>query len=146
MPAVVALRESTMPKSRPPTDEGLRVAAALRTLRRSRGLTQRQVAENWGISLDGYRPWEQGKRRLRVSQLGDVAKALTVSEGDLRRALGMTDDPGPLPPLVERRFSADLESVMREVEELPDDVARRVIRSFKVSLEIADLSRRAPEE
>lgn len=58
---VVAVAGSGLTKVRA-TPEGQRVAAVLRALRRDQGLTQQDVADAWGITVDGYRPWERGER------------------------------------------------------------------------------------
>lgn len=67
-----------------------RLARVLREIRRERHLTQQQVADNWGITVDGYRPWERaGQRSLKLSQLPGLAKALTVTEEELAERLGI---------------------------------------------------------
>ena len=71
------------------TDEGRRLAAALRQIRREQGLTQAQVAEAWGMSVDGYRPYEAGRRQLRTSALHGLAAALGVSQTTLAARLGL---------------------------------------------------------
>lgn len=68
-----------------------RLARVLREIRRERGLTQQQVADNWGLTVDGYRPWERpGQRSLKISQVPGLAKALTVSEDELAERLGIS--------------------------------------------------------
>lgn len=136
-----AIMESTLPNTRT-TPDGRRLSIALRTLRKRRGLTQQQVADGWGITVDGYRPWERGERHLRIDQIPRLATALKVSEDELRRELDLVSDVDP-DALTERRFSSDLESIRREVEALPEHLGERVIRNFRTALEIATAAERA---
>ena len=66
--------------------EKLIVGQRLKVLRRSLGLTQAQMAPLMGMSLSGYRKWEQGQRRVS----GPAATLLRVIErepGAVQRAL-----------------------------------------------------------
>ena len=70
---------------------GQRIAA----LRRERGLTQVQLAQTLGISQQHLLSFEKGRRRVPVSALPTLAKALAVSVEDL---LGTRPKPGKRGP------------------------------------------------
>ena len=55
----------------------------LKSSREANGLTQAQLAERAGLSLDGIRSLEQGLRRPGADTLRRIAAALQVSVGDL---------------------------------------------------------------
>lgn len=72
---------------------GLRMppGLAVRTLRLSRGTTQRQLADRAGVSVEGIWTIENGRKYPRRSRLVLLAAALGVPIADLAPA------PGPLP-------------------------------------------------
>lgn len=51
----------------------------LRTARERAGLSQQELAEKAGISVDSIQNWEQGRTRPRLPALGKLAQALGVS-------------------------------------------------------------------
>lgn len=51
----------------------------LRSARKAKGLTQRQVAEAIGLSQNGYSYWENGKSKIDQSQLVKLAALFDVS-------------------------------------------------------------------
>src|SRR5690349_7903814 len=82
--------ERPLTDERPLASPDARLAQTIRAIRRERGLTQQQVADNWGMTVDGYRPWERdGQRSLKLSQIPGLARALTVSEDELAARLGI---------------------------------------------------------
>jgi transcriptional regulator with XRE-family HTH domain len=86
---MVMVMERPLTSDTVPPNEA-RLAKVIRAIRRERGLTQQQVADNWGLTVDGYRPWERpGQRSLKLSQVPGLAKALTVSEDELAERLGI---------------------------------------------------------
>ncbi|MDQ0625873.1 helix-turn-helix domain-containing protein [Paraburkholderia graminis] len=67
--------------------------------RKARGITQVQLATALGVSQQTYQSYEVGRRRIQVSALPVVARALSVSLEDL---FGESDSPsrskrGPAP-------------------------------------------------
>ncbi|KWD78418.1 XRE family transcriptional regulator [Burkholderia ubonensis] len=67
--------------------------------RKARGLTQAQLAETLGLTQQTYQSYEVGRRRIPVSALPHVARALSVTLEDL---FGETDSTsrskrGPMP-------------------------------------------------
>lgn len=51
----------------------------LRTARERAGLSQQELADKAGISIDSVQNWEQGRTRPRLPALGQLAQALGVS-------------------------------------------------------------------
>ena len=70
-------------------------------LRKERGLNQKQLAAQLGVSVDSVRRWEQGKRSPDVDMLRNIARALNTTVSYIS---GETDDASPMqtnPPVVE---------------------------------------------
>lgn len=86
----IAVRELELSRV---TEGGLQLASVLREIRKARGWTQREVAERWSMTVDGYRPYEQGRRQLRWTQVPGLARALDIPELDLAERLGMQMPP-----------------------------------------------------
>jgi transcriptional regulator with XRE-family HTH domain len=118
------------------TDEGRRLAAVLRQIRTERGLTQIQVARNWGMSVDGYRPYEAGRRQLRTGALPGLASALGVSTSDLSARLGLHGV-----TLREIR-AAECQDIMGQLADEPPEVTETILRWLRESVQIAKLQRR----
>lgn len=57
------------------------------TARRSKGLSQVELAEMLSVSPATVAGWETGVHRVRVSRLIQVAKVLDLDAGDLLRLL-----------------------------------------------------------
>jgi transcriptional regulator with XRE-family HTH domain len=51
----------------------------LRSARIAAGLSQEELADKAGISVDSIQNWEQGRTRPRLTALGNLALALGVS-------------------------------------------------------------------
>jgi transcriptional regulator with XRE-family HTH domain len=104
----VAVREARAVSARvwgsvlEPLESVKRMGAALKVIREMRGMTQYAVAERMGLTVDAYRNYEGGRRRLTADQLPALARALGVSTGTLNRRLFGEDDEGEPPSLVER--------------------------------------------
>jgi transcriptional regulator with XRE-family HTH domain len=59
------------------------VGERIRSLRRRHGLTQRQLAERAGLSLEGVYTVEAGRKRPRATTIQLLAAALDVRPSDL---------------------------------------------------------------
>lgn len=64
----------------------------LRSLRKTRGYTQQQIAEIFNVSRGCVSNWEKGKRELNMDQLSQFARLYDVSldffrEGDAKEEL-----------------------------------------------------------
>lgn len=120
--------------------EGARVAEVFKALRREAHLTQEDAADRVKLTLAGYRPYEQGRRRLRTEQIALFADAFGISVDALTERLGLKS-PSPQ----DRRYSADCEQLMAELEGESPEIAASVIRMLRESLSIARMARLARE-
>jgi transcriptional regulator with XRE-family HTH domain len=111
-------------------EEKRRVAETLRSLRVSADMTQEDAARRVGLTLSGYRTYEQSKRTLRAEQIPQFADAFGVAPTAITSRLwpddAASDDAGAL---AERLYAA---GVSRDraplVEKLVLDLARRTPR------------------
>jgi len=92
---------------------GLRIA----TLRNERGMTQVQLAQALGISQQHLLSFEKGRRRVPVSALPALSKALGTSVEDL---LGTNAKPGKRGP------SPKIQRQLERLKELPKSQQRFV--------------------
>lgn len=119
------------------TDEGRRLAAVLKQIRHERGLTQAQVAEAWGMSVDGYRPYEAGRRQLRTSALHGLAGALGISPSDLSARLGLHGS-----NIHDIRMS-ECQDLMAQLDGEPPEVVDAVMRMWRTSIQLAKMGQLA---
>ena len=66
----------------------------IRDLRKSRRLTQKELADAAGLSIDTISRYERGDREPRITEMGMIAKALGCPAKDIL----MDDVPDPTPP------------------------------------------------
>ena len=92
---------------------GLKIA----TLRNERGMTQVQLAQALGISQQHLLSFEKGRRRVPVSALPALSKALGTSVEDL---LGTNAKPGKRGP------SPKIQRQLERLKELPKSQQRFV--------------------
>lgn len=102
---------------------GERIAA----LRRARNVTQAQLAETLGVSQQTIQAYEAGRRRIPVSALPVVARALSASLEDL---FGETEQPvrskrGPVPKWTQQ---------IEEIAKLPKAQQRFVAQMLDMAL------------
>ena len=93
----------------------LRIAQALRTLRRNRGLTEKEIAVRMGKKASAETQiarWERGETAPTSHQLGAYLIAADSSFADLERAL----NPSPPTKLRLREIARELESIARDLE------------------------------
>ena len=81
--------ESPLPSRPPPSPQRRQVASVLKELRQAAKLSQEELAPRVGLTLAGYRPYEQGRRDLSMEQLPVFAEALAVSRHELAARLGL---------------------------------------------------------
>lgn len=65
------------------TQQDIRLGKRIAKVRRSRGYTQEQLAEQIGVSLTWIGYIETAKRRPNLKMIYRLARALDVSAGDL---------------------------------------------------------------
>lgn len=81
------------------TAEARELGAELRKLRASAGLNTRTVAERTGVSNANISFWETGKRLVPLDRLTSLLDALSVTDDDRERVLGLrrqAEGPGQL--------------------------------------------------
>lgn len=105
----------------------LALGTRIAQLRKEQGLTQTQLAELLGVSQQTITSFEKGRRRVAVSALTTIARALAVSVEEL---LGDEKQParrGPTPKLQLQleRLSRLPKSKQRFVVEILDNVLRQ---------------------
>lgn len=119
------------------TDEGRRLAAVLRQIRREQGLTQAQVAESWGMSVDGYRPYEAGRRQLRTAAVHGLAAALGIAPSDLAARLGLHG------ANVQDIRMSECQDLMAQLDGEPPEVVDAVMRMWRTSIQLAKMGQLA---
>ena len=55
----------------------------LRSIRLERGMTQKNVSDLLGVSLNGYASWEQGRTQPDIESIKKLCKIFKVSANDL---------------------------------------------------------------
>lgn len=120
------------------TPEGLRIAAVFKQLREDASLTQEQVAERAGLTLAGYRPYEQGKRQMRTEQIEVFAKAFGVSRSILAERLRLADpDAGDmsvrqqLAELIPDADAIELDAMVHQLATLPPSDRRQILEMWR---------------
>ncbi len=107
------------------------VGLRLRTLRKSRGMSQEQLGRALGITFQQIQKYERGTNRISASMLVKSARALQVAPTTLLPDEG---DPTPRSPAI-----LTLLAQMRGVEELVETYAR--IKSPRLRRAVLQLSR-----
>jgi len=109
-----------------------RVAETLRTLRIKARLTQEQAAPIMGLTLSGYRTYEQGKRDLSFRQIEKFSQAFGVPVSTIASMLWPDD-----PALAKRRQASDWTTLQDQVDSLPPIQRERVIHNYRQIAELA---------
>ena len=100
------------------------VRIRLRELRASRGLTQEQLCESAGVSVDAVNRIESGTRVPTIATLASLATALGVEVGDLVRTEAMP--PARFKPPVQR-IVAQLASQPEEIQDAAEKLVRVLV-------------------
>lgn len=101
------------------------LGARIATLRKERGLTQVQLAEILGVSQQTVTSFEKGRRRVPVSQLPVLARALGLSVEELLGEQKPPRRPGPAPKLIRQ---------MEQISQLPKAKQRFVMQMLDAVL------------
>jgi len=105
-----------------------KLGSRIATLRKERGLTQVQLAETLGVSQQHMQSFEKGRRRVPVSALPELSKALGVSIEDLIEADTKPSKRGP---------TAKLQRQLEQLQELPRSSQRFVTQMLDTVLQQA---------
>jgi transcriptional regulator with XRE-family HTH domain len=122
-------RRSAVPRRRTyitPVDETT-IGHRLREIRRRRGLTQTEVAEQLGIDQTLVSNYERGAARLHGALVAGFAKALRVSADEILGLKNPTPKNGTTNGRLLRR--------LQRVEELPRDDQKAVLKFLSALLE-----------
>ncbi|MDR2403823.1 MAG: helix-turn-helix domain-containing protein [Spirochaetaceae bacterium] len=98
----------------------------LQSIRKKRGLTQRQLGKKIGVSREAIASYEAGRSHLTDLILMDLADALRVSTDEI---LGLQS-----PPVESVPVSRRLMKRVVIIESLPEGVKKRVIRTLDDSI------------
>ena len=113
-------------KDRPRLDEIVR--RRIRELRVERGLTQEELCERAGISVDAVSRIEGGSRVPTLDTIERLAKAFAVSPMTFLENVAMVPDSRPAPHL--RRLLALLEGQPNDVQRLAEQLVGVLVRAF----------------
>ena len=102
------------------------VRARLRELRAARGLTQEQLCEAAGVSVDAVTRIERGERTPTLATLASLARALGVEVTDLVRT-----EPLPAP-----RFKPPIQRLVTMLSSQPDEVQDAAEQMVRVLLKV----------
>lgn len=109
------------------------VRAHIRELRAARGLTQEQLCERAGISVDAVSRIEGGSRVPTLDTLARLARALAVSPSALLENPGQhTRAAEPKRASTATRICAALDGQPDEVQRLAERAVASVVRAFAV--------------
>jgi transcriptional regulator with XRE-family HTH domain len=100
-----------------------RIAARMREARENingGGISQEEMGRRLGITLRTYARWERGESFGYLTRLGEIAKALETTEGNL---LG-GEDPLTAQPTVED-LSTKMDQILARLDEMHEDLRPR---------------------
>ena len=101
------------------------LGAAMRLVRKEKKLTQRDLAQRTGFSLDSISRWERGERSPTVSDLRTIADALETSVAFL---MGEASEPAAFvqqpthPPAVRHESSRMFERLIKKMATYSPDI------------------------
>jgi transcriptional regulator with XRE-family HTH domain len=115
-----------MPKARKKPQQALesRLAAmgkCLQSIRKRRGLTQKELGERVGLTREAVASYEAGRSHLMATTLVDMASTLRVSVGDILGTERQTAETG-----IPRRWARRMEII----EGLPESVKKHILRTL----------------
>lgn len=133
MPITLVVEPYAVPPR--PSQQRRLVADVLRELRNQAGISQEDLAPRVGLTLAGYRPYEQGKRDLSGEQIPVFAEALQVSRAELAARLGLGA------PEIRSVYAAEVTELLSKVD---DDAAREdLMNAIRAMARIAGRQERA---
>jgi len=115
-----------MPKARKKPQQALesRLAAmgkCLQSIRKRRGLTQKELGERVGLTREAVASYEAGRSHLMATTLVDMASTLRVSVGDILGTERQATETG-----IPRRWAKRMEVI----EGLPESVKKHILRTL----------------
>jgi transcriptional regulator with XRE-family HTH domain len=121
------------------TEEGVRMGEELEAIRRDRSLTQQQLADRLGMSLQGYLNYRKGYGRVTRNTLPKWAKAFGVTVADLasRLKIDLLAEPDAsslrqqVAALMPDADAADVDDLVRRLATLPDSDRKQVLDGWR---------------
>jgi len=107
------------------------IGERLATLRKSKGLTQDQLAAKIGITQFMVSRVESGRLQLTVDMLIRFSLALGIPAEEIIKS-----DPPPQPPLTPLRLSRRF----KKIEALPPDLQKHILQSIDGALKMAGVT------
>jgi transcriptional regulator with XRE-family HTH domain len=118
-----------------PTPEGQKVADVFKALRADADITQEEAARRVDLTLSGYRPYEQGRRQLRIEQLPTFARAFGVSTDRLSAELGLAN-------VTSRQLRlAQCADILGRLDDQPPEITDTILQWLRESVNIALIGR-----
>jgi len=122
----MTIYNENMPKARkkPKNTQESRLAAIgkrLQSIRKKRGLTQKELGEKLGLTREAIASYEAGRSHLMDTTLIDIAGVLRVSVNEI---LGLERQTADHP--ISRRWAKRMEII----ESLPDSVKKHILRTL----------------
>jgi len=116
-----------MPKARkkpqePPENRLIAIGKNLQSMRKQRGLTQKELAEKIGMTRESIAAYEAGRSHLMDITLLDMASVLRVSVNEI---LGL-ERRASEPLITSRRWAKR----MALIENLPEPVKKHILRTL----------------
>jgi transcriptional regulator with XRE-family HTH domain len=115
-----------MPKVRkqpqqPSENRLVTIGKNLQSIRKRRGLTQKELGEKIGLTREAIAAYEAGRSQLIVTTLIDIAATLRVSMNEI---LGLERQAAETP--ISRRWAKRMEVI----ESLPESVKKHILRTL----------------
>jgi len=115
-----------MPKARKkpqkaPENRLSAIGKKLQTIRKRRGLTQKELGEKIGLTREAVTSYEAGRSQLMVTTLIDMAGVLRVSVNEI---LGLERQTAETP--ISRRWAKR----MTVIESLPESIKKHILRTL----------------
>jgi transcriptional regulator with XRE-family HTH domain len=121
-----------MARKSPQLDEVVR--KHIRELRQQRGLTQEELCERAGISVDAVSRIEGGSRIPTLDTLERLAQAFAVSPATFLDGVAATRTAKPGRSASVRRIHSLLDGQPEEVQRLAEQLVTTLVRAFSVGV------------
>ena len=102
----------------------------IRNLRKSKGMSEKNVSEKMGISRPFYTQLEGGTRRLSVRYFEGIARALSTTVADLYSADGVPVSPSAIAQAMTGSGQPELAKKLRPYLGDDSDTAAESVHSF----------------
>jgi len=116
-----------MPKARKnpiqiPTNRLISIGKSLQSIRKRRGLTQKELAEKIGMTRESVAAYEAGRSHLMDTTLADIASVLHISVDEILGLKRLNTEHS----ITSRRWAKR----MAIVDSLPESVKKHILRTL----------------